>query len=59
MEPASPEYYALLADIDPPRGAAIVVRSPLPPQDVAGRIRAEIAALDPTLPVRIETLRSA
>ena len=51
-----PEFYRLLASVEPPRTASVVVRSPLPVAEVAARIRADIAALDPTLPVRIETL---
>jgi putative ABC transport system permease protein len=56
LEPAMPEYYRLLGTAVNPRSASVVVRSPLPLRDVAARIRADLAALDPTLPVRIETL---
>ncbi len=39
------------------RSFAIVVRSTLPPETMAGWIRAQVATLDPVLPVDIATLR--
>src|ERR1700733_13825876 len=39
------------------RTSVVVVRSALPPEEMSGWIRSQVAALDPTLPVDIATLR--
>ena len=60
-----PEYYGLRRNRaeDWDRGgtwgrtSVVVVRSALPPQEMSGWIRSQVAALDPTLPVDIATLR--
>src|SRR3984885_10614333 len=60
-----PEYYVLRRNRaeDWDRGgtwgrtSVVVVRSALPPQEISGWIRSQVAALDPTLPVDIATLR--
>jgi putative ABC transport system permease protein len=60
-----PEYYVLRRNRaeDWDRGgtwgrtSVVVVRSALPPGEISGWIRAQVAALDPTLPVDIATLR--
>ena len=64
-QPPEPEYYLvrkhvpdeIFGDGSGVRSASVLVRSALEPGLVAARIRAEIAALDPTLPVEVETLR--
>jgi predicted permease len=60
-----PEYYGLRRNRaeDWDRGgtwgrtSAVVVRSALPPQEMSRWIRSQVAAIDPTLPVDIATLR--
>jgi putative ABC transport system permease protein len=60
-----PEYYVLRRNRaeDWDRGgtwgrtSVVVVRSALPPEEMSGWIRSQLAALDPTLPVDIATLR--
>jgi predicted permease len=60
-----PEYYALRRNRaeDWDRGgtwgrtSVVMVRSALPPQEMSRWIRSQVAALDPTLPVDIATLR--
>jgi putative ABC transport system permease protein len=60
-----PEYYVLRRNRaeDWDRGgtwgrtSVVVVRSALPPQEMSRWIRSQVAALDPTLPVDIATLR--
>jgi putative ABC transport system permease protein len=60
-----PEYYVLRRNRaeDWDRGgtwgrtSVVVVRSALPPEEMSGWIRSQVAALDPTLPVDIATLR--
>jgi putative ABC transport system permease protein len=60
-----PEYYVLRRNRaeDWDRGgtwgrtSVVVVRSALPPEEISGWIRSQVAALDPTLPVDIATLR--
>jgi predicted permease len=60
-----PEYYSLrrnrVEDWDRGstwgRTSVVVVRSALPPQEMSRWIRPQVAALDPTLPVDIATLR--
>jgi putative ABC transport system permease protein len=59
-----PEYYGLRRNrAEDWRGgtwgrtSVVVVRSALPPQELSPWIRAQVAALDPTLPVDIATLR--
>jgi putative ABC transport system permease protein len=65
--PSAPEYYFVrkhLADYglgnratwNGARNASVIVRSPLDPLAVSDWLRKEIAALDPTLPVQIETM---
>jgi len=65
---ASPEFYlvrkpmpdAIFANTDPEsgwRGASVVARTSVDPRLAAAAIRSAIAALDPTLPVEIETMR--
>jgi putative ABC transport system permease protein len=65
--PSAPEYYFVrkhLADYglgnratwNGARNASVIVRSPLDPVAVSDWLRKEIAALDPTLPVEIETM---
>lgn len=39
------------------RSAVLIVRSSLPPQVLAGWIRSQVAAMDPTLPVDVATLK--
>ncbi len=39
------------------RAATVVVRSPFQPQAMANLLRADLASLDPTLPVTMETMR--
>ncbi|HEY3627246.1 MAG TPA: ABC transporter permease [Terracidiphilus sp.] len=55
-----PEYYQLrrnnLEDWQQAPSAALVVKTSLPPQAVAQWIRAQIGAIDPTVPVDVETL---
>ncbi|MGH7487452.1 MAG: ABC transporter permease, partial [bacterium] len=54
-----PEFYVvqkrLLGDIG--RSAIVIVRTTTPENAAAELLRAEIAALDPTLPVTVETMR--
>jgi len=54
-----PEYYEVrkLQDGTAGNSATAVIRSALDPTALAGLLRAEVAALDPALPVTIETLR--
>ena len=60
-----PEYYALRRNRaeDWDRGgtwgrtSVVIVRSALPPQEMSRWIRSQVAALDPTLPVDVATLR--
>jgi len=56
--PADPEYYVVRghAPEDATRHASLVIRSSLNPNAVASWLRPEIAAIDPTLPVTIETM---
>ena len=53
-----PEYYRLRRDRpeDWSRDAAVIVQTSLPPSVMAGWVRSEIAALDPTLPVNVQTM---
>jgi predicted permease len=63
-QPPEPEYYVvrkhapdeIFGDGSGVRSASVLVRSPLDPQAVAASIRANIAELDPALPVEIETM---
>ncbi len=57
-EPADPEYYVVRRHTpdDATRHTSLILRSSLSPQAVAGWVRAEITSLDPTLPVKIETM---
>jgi putative ABC transport system permease protein len=63
-QPPEPEYYLvrkhapddIFGDGSGVRSASVVVRSPLETQAVAAAIRADIAELDPALPVEIETM---
>jgi predicted permease len=56
--PPDPEYYVVRrrSPDDATRHTSLVVRSTLHPDAVAAWIRAEIATIDPTLPVTIETM---
>jgi putative ABC transport system permease protein len=52
-----PEYYRLRMDnAAPPRSAVALFRTSLPPATLASWIREEVAQVDPSLPVTIETL---
>jgi predicted permease len=53
-----PEYYRLRRHQPPDwdRGAAIILKTNLPPGPVESWIRSQVAAIDPTLPVEIATL---
>ncbi len=55
----APEYYCLRTwnSEQLGRSAVAILRTSLAPETVVRVIRRELAALDPTLPVRIETLR--
>jgi predicted permease len=64
----SPEFYlvrkpvvdAVFSNTDPVsgwRGASVVVRTAIDPRLSAAAVRGAIAALDPTLPVEVETMR--
>ena len=57
-EPADPEYYVVRTHSwdDATRHASLIVRSTLSTQAVAGWVRGQIASLDSTLPVKIETM---
>ena len=54
-----PEYYRLLRNRaeDWGRSAVVILKSSQPPAVLSPWIRTQVAALDPTLPVQIETLR--
>ena len=56
--PADPEYYVVRghAPEDATRHSSLIIRSSLNPNAVASWLRPEIAAIDPTLPVTIETM---
>src|SRR5262249_16248853 len=51
----SPEYYVLRqpGDTDDRRGSSILVRSSADPHSLANWIRTEVAALDPTVPLKV------
>jgi putative ABC transport system permease protein len=53
-----PEYYRLRCNVpqDWGRTSAIIVKTSLPSQTIERWIRSQVAALDPTVPVEIETL---
>src|SRR5262249_20919149 len=53
-----PEYYVVRkhGTAIPGRKASVIVRTFMNPQPIAGAIRGEVAAMDPTLPVVIETM---
>jgi putative ABC transport system permease protein len=55
-----PEYYVLRGDTpeDSDTGAVIIIQSALPPATIAPWVRQQIAAIDPTTPVDIETLNA-
>jgi putative ABC transport system permease protein len=59
MERDDPEYYEVRkhSGHDMQRSAATVIRTPMDPRATSGWVRAEVAALDPTLPVEIATLQ--
>ncbi len=65
IEPTIPEYYLVRKPSADEvfgsganwRAASIVVRGPLEPHAMGVALRAEIAKLDPTLPVHVQTLR--
>ena len=67
-KPSGPEYYFVRkstsdltwANQEPPlgwRGAVAIVRTPVDPKLAAASLRSLFAALDPTLPVEISTMR--
>jgi len=53
-----PEYYRLRRNRpdDWSRDSAVILQTSLPPSAMAGWVRAEIAALDPTLPIKLQTM---
>ena len=59
VEDAGPEYYVVRkhAADDPGRTATAIVRTTADPDGVARWLRAEIAAIDPTTPVIVESMR--
>ena len=59
-EAPDPEYYRLRMDngCSGPSGGAVVFRTPLDPATLSPWIRREFAALDPTLPITIETMET-
>jgi predicted permease len=58
MEPDDPEFYVVRKHTPEPigRAATAILRGPLDPAVLARWVRTEVAALDPALPVNIETL---
>ena len=54
-----PEYYRLRRNRaeDWSRDSAVIIETSMPPSAMASWVRSEIAALDPTLPVNIQTMR--
>ncbi|MFB3920472.1 MAG: ABC transporter permease [Terriglobia bacterium] len=56
--PGDPEYYVVRghAPEDTTRRTSLIIRSSLDPKAVAAWLRQEIVAIDPTLPVTIETM---
>jgi putative ABC transport system permease protein len=59
VERDDPEYYEVrkhfARDVD--RSATAILRTAIDPRTVASRLRAEVAALDPALPVDIKTMQ--
>jgi len=55
-EPGDPEYYEVRKQAVG-RGAVVIVRSAMDAGTLARWVRAEVAALDPALPVEIDTMR--
>jgi putative ABC transport system permease protein len=57
-EEATPEYYVLRGHAfeDASNQATLMIRSPLNPQVVSGWMHDQIAALDPALPVTVDTM---
>jgi putative ABC transport system permease protein len=58
VESNKPEYYVLRkhSPENMTTGATAIIRTAVPPQALAKPVLAEIAALDPTLPVNIDTM---
>jgi putative ABC transport system permease protein len=67
-EPPDPEYYLAWKHASQPgrggealdrapMGASLILRSPLPPESVSAMIRSSVAQLDPSLPVKNETMK--
>jgi len=58
VHPDQPEYYRLRRDQaeDWDSGSAVIVRSQLPAAETESWIRAQVAALDPTVPVKLAAL---
>ena len=67
-EPSDPEYYLVWkhasepgsggdASDQAPLGASLILRSPLPPESVSSMIRSTVAQLDPSLPLKNETMK--
>jgi putative ABC transport system permease protein len=56
--PNEPEYYRLLRNTthDWGREETLILRSALPPTSIAPWVRQQIAAMDPTTPIEIQTL---
>jgi putative ABC transport system permease protein len=59
VERDDPEYYEVRkhSDQDVGRSATAILRTPMDPRALSTRLRAEVAALDPALPVDIETMQ--
>jgi putative ABC transport system permease protein len=58
--PAEPEYYRLRRNLpddwQQAPSAVVVLKTTLPPKSIAPWVRSQIAQIDPTVPVEIETL---
>ncbi|MBV8205836.1 MAG: ABC transporter permease [Acidobacteria bacterium] len=58
-EAAGPEYYVVRRDVpqDATSRSSILIRTSLSPQAVSSWVRAEVASIDPALPVQMETMQ--
>ncbi len=58
-EAADPEYYVVRRHTtdDAYSWSTVIIRSPTSPEALARWVRSEVAGLDPTLPVTVETMR--
>ena len=56
--PADPEYYVVRLHVaeDATSRSSVIIRTPLNPQTMQRWVRAEVGALDPTLPVDLQTM---